>query len=180
MRATAFVLVMGYALANGPSPMAAFSILDASDEFRLGLAPRVGRATKHPLNPLWGQDQPWELRIDNGYADVFYNASDPLGAYRMWYTSFTECPDNVTDDKGRYVNCGGGGRWFLGLYANSTDGISWEKPALDNTCYAPGQHDHGTSCDRPGALRGGPNRGPVSWPRFVVASGICFSLRTRA
>ena len=54
---------------------------------------------------------------------MFYNESDPLGAYRMWYTTFSECPDNKTDDRGRYINCGDGRRWFLGLYANSSDGL---------------------------------------------------------
>ena len=46
------------------SPTAAFSILDTTFSESFGLAARVGRASKHPANPLWGQDQPWELRID--------------------------------------------------------------------------------------------------------------------
>ena len=135
------------------SPLAAFSILDTTASERFGLAPRVGRAIKHPANPLWGQDLPWELRIDNGYADVFYNASDPLGPWRMWYTCFTECNDAALDTSGRYINCGDGKRWYMSLYATSADGVNWVKPALNNTCYLPGQHDHNTSCDRAGALR---------------------------
>jgi hypothetical protein len=135
------------------SPLAAFSVLDITASERFGLAPRVGRATKHPANPLWGQDQPWELRIDNGYADVFHNASEPLGAWRMYYTSFTECNDQSKDSAGRYTNCGSGRRWYQALYATSDDGVSWRKPVLNTTCYLPGQHDHNTSCARAGSLR---------------------------
>eukprot|EP00035_Acanthoeca_spectabilis_P012243 m.218109 g.218109 ORF g.218109 m.218109 type:complete len:90 (+) comp15568_c0_seq5:225-494(+) len=32
------------------------------------LGARVGRGTKYHANPLWGQTEPWEQRIDNGYA----------------------------------------------------------------------------------------------------------------
>ena len=60
-------------------PLAAFSVLDESAS--IGLAARLGRGTKHSGNPLWRQTEPWETRIDNGYAEVFHDASDPLGAY---------------------------------------------------------------------------------------------------
>jgi hypothetical protein len=140
---------------------AAFSLLDPTAA-ALGLAPRVGRATKHPANPLWGQDRAWETRIDNGYAEVVYDPTDPNGRWRCWYTTFTECQDNARDASGRWVNCGGGGRWYGMLTANSSDGITWEKPTLDNDiCYVPEQHtntkeqhssDH-FNCSRKGALK---------------------------
>ena len=65
-----FFLCLCNVHATASGPLAAFSILDTSDNGRFGLLPRVGRAVKHPSNPLWGQDQPWELRIDNGAHDV--------------------------------------------------------------------------------------------------------------
>ena len=30
----------------------------------------IGEVTKHPANPLFTRDQPWESRIDNGYTSV--------------------------------------------------------------------------------------------------------------
>lgn len=61
---------------------------------------------------------------------------------------------------GAGVDCGGGGRWFGMLYANSSDGISWGKPELDNgLCYVPGQHSdlkhqkRHFDCNRTGAQR---------------------------
>jgi len=148
-------------------PLAAFSVLDESAS--IGLAARLGRGTKHSGNPLWRQTEPWETRIDNGYAEVFHDASDPLGAYytravnatlyceigsktgagvhdgagawRIFYTSFIECDSDARDANGRWIDCGSGARTFAMLTANSSDGIVWEKPALDNDfCYVPGQH----------------------------------------
>ena len=140
--------------------MAAFSLLDPAAPNTLGLAPRVGRAAKHPANPLWGQEKAWETRIDNGYAEVVHDPADPHGSWRMWYTTFTECATDRRDDAGRWVDCGGGGRWYGMLYANSSDGIKWDKPSQDNgICYVAGQHtetktqhssDH-FACNRTGA-----------------------------
>jgi hypothetical protein len=92
----------GVAVAAYTGPRAAFALLDpAHSSSSLGLGARVGRAHKHPKNPLWGQDRSWETRIDNGYAEVFYDPDDPHGPWRMWYTTFTECASDKRDDQGR-------------------------------------------------------------------------------
>ena len=68
--------------------------------------------TKYAGNPLFGQDKPWETRIDNGYPNVVFDAeSSTDGPWRLWYG-----------------NIGPGGQYLL--YANSSDGISWQKPNL--------------------------------------------------
>jgi hypothetical protein len=71
-----------------------------------GVSTEIGTTHKYEGNPLWGQDVPWEPRLDNGYPNVIYDPSDPLGAWRMWY---------------------GASLWE---YATSSDGIKWTKPDL--------------------------------------------------
>ena len=46
------------------------------------LSTNIGLTQKHPANPLLVQDQPWELRLDNGYPNIIHHPDDPLGAYR--------------------------------------------------------------------------------------------------
>ena len=77
---------------------------------------RMGKVQKHPSNPLFGEDKPWELRVDNMYPTVVFDSQE--GIYRCWYNSFLE---DV------YV-----WNWAeMGLcYATSRDGLHWEKPEL--------------------------------------------------
>ena len=97
-------------IAPPPSKHAAISLLTSPTP---GLRVTVGAPTKYAGNPLFVQDQPWESRIDNGYPNVAQPA-DGRG-YQLWY-------GNGAFDGSRH-------RTTL-LYANSTDGIHWEKPAL--------------------------------------------------
>ena len=46
----------------------------------------LGEITKHPQNPLFGEDKPWEPRFDNVYANVIYDTEDRL--YKCWYNPF--------------------------------------------------------------------------------------------
>ena len=39
-------------------------------------------------NPLFTQDQPWEIRIDNGYPNVIYDEQAQI--FRCYYTLFTD------------------------------------------------------------------------------------------
>lgn len=64
----------------------------------------------------WEKDMgasPWRARI-GGYNSVLFDERD--GQYRFWYTVMSARPD--------------GSLGALVLYATSTDGINWEKPAL--------------------------------------------------
>jgi len=42
----------------------------------------LGEITKHPQNPLFGEDKLWEPRFDNVYVNVIYDESDEL--YKCW------------------------------------------------------------------------------------------------
>jgi hypothetical protein len=77
---------------------------------------------QHAGNPLLVQDQPWELRLDNSYPNVVHNPADPLGAYRLWYGGFIAGNHFNTSQGAHRVNA-----WH---YANSSDGITWQKPPL--------------------------------------------------
>lgn len=92
---------------------AALGLFDESG----ALVPVQGRVTKSPDSPLFVQDKPWETRIDNGYPNVVYDPESAArgdGPWRLWYG------DIGGDRGGQYL-----------LYANSSDGIHWEKPDLN-------------------------------------------------
>ena len=78
-----------------------------------GLSRAWFQPTKHPQNPVLKSEMPWE----RGGAFPFLNGfvhRDPTDGYRLWYRGLDERLGKAA------VLC----------YATSTDGISWEKPAL--------------------------------------------------
>jgi hypothetical protein len=101
-----------------------------------GVALRVGRVSKHPANPLFREDRPWEVRFDNLYANVVFDEKERL--YRCWYSPFivdpavTETPVAERETK-RYRPHD---REMGVCYAESRDGLRWEKPALGLTEFA--------------------------------------------
>ena len=76
-----------------------------------GLSRATGVASRDP-SPLFGQDKPWEPRLDNGYPNIVAPAAEG-GAWQLWYG-----------------DCVKGCATQLLLYANSTDGVAWHKPEL--------------------------------------------------
>lgn len=82
-------------------------------------------------NPLFIQDMPWEIRIDNGYPNVIYDSQNQI--FHCYYTLFTEDKDtegttlqermerNYRPRMDRVTSL---------AYARSKDGIHWEKPSL--------------------------------------------------
>ena len=46
----------------------------------------VGTVRKPPANPLFGEDSPWEPRLDNLYGTIMYDEEDRL--YKLWYNPF--------------------------------------------------------------------------------------------
>jgi len=102
-------------------------IIESTDNAKL----TVGTVNKHPGNPLFGEDKPWEKRFDNLYANVIYDHEDKL--YKCWYSPFIV--DNSAKgmtlqqrQKTRYRPPGG--REMAICYAVSRDGLKWEKPEL--------------------------------------------------
>ncbi|WP_456428644.1 hypothetical protein [Rhodocaloribacter sp.] len=93
----------------------------------------IPEPARHPYNPLIEADRPWEGKNVYLYGTVLYDE----GRFRMWYQVFN--PDS--DDPLFRTSVG---------YAESRDGITWTKPALDIISYK-GQptnlvlQNHGTS-----------------------------------
>ena len=70
----------------------------------------LGEITRRRDNPLFKADEPWEFQLANLYPNVTYDPQAKL--YKCWYSI-----------KGK-------GFWEGLCYAQSTDGIVWEKPSL--------------------------------------------------
>ncbi len=101
------------------------------------MAVRIAQPVKDTANnPLFTEDRPWELRIDNGYPNVLYD--EKVQVYRCYYTLFIEDEDSRIADRSERAS-----RDYIprsdrvpGLcYAESRDGIHWEKPNLGKTLW---------------------------------------------
>ena len=77
----------------------------------------LGKIKKHPANPLFGEDKPWEQRFDNFYGSVVYDKDKKL--YRLWWNPFIYDPDEGARSRENGLE-----------YAYSKDGIKWTKPNL--------------------------------------------------
>jgi len=102
-------------------------IIDKTVNARL----RLGKVKKHPSNPLFGEDKPWEKRFDNLYPSVIYNPDDKL--YKLWYNPFIidHAVDNTPREKYAMIPYDDGlPREMAMCYAFSKDGIKWVKPEL--------------------------------------------------
>lgn len=83
--------------------------------YHAGLQRRVQQAQRHPKNPvIVGRDKAWEVAI--GWCSVYHNPTD--GRYQLWYQAFAG--HSAHERTHRCVVC----------YAESSDGIHWEKPNL--------------------------------------------------
>ena len=82
----------------------------------VGLRREVHPATKHSANPVLIPDKPWE-----GVGTVFQivHRDETTGRFRMWYAGHV-----------RFKMPSGTSVRFPALYAESADGITWEKPEL--------------------------------------------------
>ena len=112
-------------------------VIDTTANARLA----VGTVTKHPANPLFGEELPWEQTIHHMYPNVVFDRDEQL--YKIWYlTTITGPPEQA--DWGQHITPGSGAPDepaqgnLATLYAVSTDGITWEKPALDAYRYKDG------------------------------------------
>ena len=103
----------------------------------------VGQAVKHPGNPLFVADKPWEPWIGNGYFSLFFD--DDWGLYRCWYEPFVvdKAYETVPPEKRGQIDRQSSYRElrrsdpslnlrYINLcYAESEDGLSWNKPEMD-------------------------------------------------
>jgi hypothetical protein len=91
---------------------------------------KVGSVQKHNANPLMVEDQPWEPRYDNLYANIHYDPAQHL--YRCWYNPTLVDPlkDKISREKQAETPYNTEG-WEVGIcYAVSNDGLQWTKPEL--------------------------------------------------
>ncbi|WP_156982018.1 hypothetical protein [Boudabousia tangfeifanii] len=87
-------------------------------------------------SPLFGEDyfadppKTWQPRIDNGYPNVVYDEQEKL--YRLYYTAFVkDAASESTPLAGREAdNYYKAGRQVALCYAESADGIVWDRPNL--------------------------------------------------
>ena len=96
----------------------------------------LGRVEKRAANPLFREDyfadppKPWEARLDNVYPSVIFD--EEAGIFKCWYKSFIVDPSSNSTPLAERPRLPypGGGREEGVLYAESTDGIHWQKPEL--------------------------------------------------
>lgn len=82
-------------------------------------------------NPMFTEDKPWEVRIDNGYPNVIYDPEEKT--YKCFYTLIIEDKDSwmVSREERASRNYNPRPDRVTGFaYAESKDGIHWEKPNL--------------------------------------------------
>jgi len=85
----------------------------------------VGTPERDARNPLLPSDRPWENATNNYYPNLSW---DPAARkWKLWYKDVLADADAIAkmDAPSTIHNVG----WYL-LYATSTDGIQWERPAL--------------------------------------------------
>lgn len=102
-----------------------------------------GKAAKHPGNPLFTEGcfsdpcLPWEVRYDNGYPNVFLDPD--AHKYRCYYTGLVyDETSRLTTLEERAAGAhykASGPRLTALLYAESADGIHWDRPCLGVTEY---------------------------------------------
>lgn len=95
------------------------------------LGRRINRPIKHPANPLIKQDLPWEKRTITIYGTVLYDQS--LNKFRCWYLA-SEFRNGISDIPDGPVTS----EYFI-CYAESDNGIDWNKPLLSDDRF--GLHD---------------------------------------
>jgi hypothetical protein len=123
------ILVLGISVAYGNDR---YLLLDSRITSNIENAElTLGKVKKHPANPLFEEDKPWEKRFDNLYANVIYDEQENI--YKCWYSPF------IVDNSSKGMTLqqrkeeryrGPYNREMAICYATSKDGITWVKPEL--------------------------------------------------
>lgn len=88
----------------------------------------VPGTVRKDARPLFAEDKPWEVRVDNVYANVMFD--DELGLFRCWYSPFIQFDDTWNGQKWEKPAGVVSSREMAICYATSKDGVAWEKPEL--------------------------------------------------
>ena len=93
----------------------------------------LGTVEKHPANPLFGEERPWETQLSHMYASVIFDREEEI--YKCWYYSHLtgwqkdiEPGPLAAEERNGHGSC-------ATLYATSKDGIHWQKPELQAYLY---------------------------------------------
>jgi len=90
----------------------------------------VKEPVKHPGNPLIVQEHPWESRMLNFYGTVLY--APDRQRYQCWYVG-GRTGDRLVPGPGDDIRVGK----YCIAYAESDDGLSWEKPMVGEGRWGP-------------------------------------------
>jgi hypothetical protein len=101
-------------------------VIDRVENARLTL----GSIKKHPANPLFCEDKPWEPRFDNLYANVIFDEQE--GLYKCWYSPYIRdsLASKTPRERRPEVRYHDEQREMGVCYAVSRDGLKWDKPCL--------------------------------------------------
>lgn len=104
-----------------PKPLLDSRVVAEAVNARLAL----GQPEKHPANPVFQADKPWENSLNNLHPNVIWDEDEHL--FKMWYKCVLAEKDVIAQmDQPSTVHDVG---WYL-LYATSRDGVKWDKPEL--------------------------------------------------
>ena len=118
----------GEPLVAGTEPV--LLIDDATVEDRWGVHRVQNVPIKEPRNPVLMPDTPWEDAA--GQANVIYD--DEAGLFRMWYTA-SSWKAWMTQFRFKNWQAERDGYPYFTCYAESRDGVHWEKPLLEGKPY---------------------------------------------
>lgn len=94
----------------------------------------LGKIRKDIYNPLFTEEKPWEVRLDNLDANIIFDEEEKI--FKCWYSSFiidertSVTPLFLRTSTNNYWSVRPNGRETGVCYAESKDGIKWEKPNL--------------------------------------------------
>src|SRR5579883_302128 len=92
MRRRDFLICMPAAAIAGQSARnTSYALLDPTLIQRSTNTHVVAGSVQKDTAPLFGEDKPWEVRIDNLYANVLFDDRD--GLFKCWYSPFIQFPD---------------------------------------------------------------------------------------
>jgi len=103
----------------------------------------LGSVAKSPHNPLMKEDQPWEKRYDNLYANIVYDRQ--AGVYKCWYSPFIvdhSSSGMTLEERQRARYKPPENREMALCYATSDDGIQWDKPSLGLVVFDSGRENN--------------------------------------
>jgi hypothetical protein len=136
-----------------------YLLLDSRNVQDSGSAKLVLGPVTKGTGPLLTETERWEMRFDNMQPNVFFDGH--ASKWRAWYSTMSQCGGNITgpgrdpslppDCQALPSNCSADAdpswRWRCikragaFAYAESTDGLVWEKPHLAHTEWPAGSGD---------------------------------------